>query len=208
MTRELPKVDDISCISVCASEEDYERAFDNDYAPPWFCAPIEPQHSNPGEPVSLVMMIGGDMLGNRAPWGSQDGRAASFACRVAGKAARCIVPASLISYRVNDDGEDLGIHIQAVDGSVLRLGAVYRRIEGVVSLVAVPSSPRIASFASWMPLILGDADWLPWLKHGTPSKTIRCLIKPCPDEGLQIGFSPLTANFAKTCQRNHAAAFA
>jgi putative SOS response-associated peptidase YedK len=114
--------------------------------------------------------------------------------RSAFQSRRCLVPASYFYEWSKGAGGKQKLRISRRDAQPLALAGLWeewRQPDGTPlrSCTIVTTSPNavMAQVHTRMPVILGPEGWAEWLSPDSKPDELQHLLRPCPDEWLEIG---------------------
>lgn len=112
--------------------------------------------------------------------------------RGAFQSRRCLVPASAFYEWAPAPGGKRKFAIRRADREPLAFAGLWEewRPPGAeplrsCTIITTTANRVMAPIHTRMPVILGKADWEPWLEAGTASEHLQSLLQPCPDEWIE-----------------------
>jgi putative SOS response-associated peptidase YedK len=111
--------------------------------------------------------------------------------RSAFRSRRCLIPATCFYEWVKAPGGKQKFQIRRADHQPLAFAGLWEEwsapdAEPLRSCTIITTTPNrvMAPIHTRMPVILGEAEWEPWLDAKAPSGLLQALLQPCPDEWI------------------------
>jgi len=112
--------------------------------------------------------------------------------RSAFKSRRCLIPASGFFEWAKTPAGKQKFAIRRADRQPLAFAGLWEEwrpaeAEPLRSCTIITTTPNrvMEPIHSRMPVILGEAEWAPWLEAGTASELLLSLLQPCPDHWIE-----------------------
>ena len=113
--------------------------------------------------------------------------------REAFKRRRCLVPANAYFEWEGEKGRKTVVEFSVKDQPLFAMAGLWEvnahvQRQPVESFTVITTEPNATAAAVHhrMPVVLAPQDWLAWLDRDTPSDVAQSLLRPCPDDWLQV----------------------